>query len=69
VVREAPCFVRAFIRHRKAREAAILRRLGKGEADIPAIVRALYIGLDPRLTKRRDFPSSPISRTSRRAAW
>jgi glyoxylase-like metal-dependent hydrolase (beta-lactamase superfamily II) len=50
-VRAAPRFVQQYIRHRKAREAAILRRLGKGEADIPAIVRAIYIGLDPRLLK------------------
>jgi glyoxylase-like metal-dependent hydrolase (beta-lactamase superfamily II) len=50
-VREAPRFVRSYIRHRQAREASILRRLGKGEADIPAIVRASYIGLDPRLIK------------------
>ena len=50
-VREAPRFVQSYIRHRRAREASILRRLGKGEADIPAIVRAIYIGLDPRLTK------------------
>jgi glyoxylase-like metal-dependent hydrolase (beta-lactamase superfamily II) len=50
-VREAPRFVRTYIRHRQAREASILRRLGKGEADIPAIVRAIYIGLDARLIK------------------
>jgi glyoxylase-like metal-dependent hydrolase (beta-lactamase superfamily II) len=50
-VREAPRFVRYYIRHRQAREASILRRLAKGEADIPAIVRAVYIGLDSRLTK------------------
>src|SRR6516225_6150062 len=50
-VREAPRFVQSYIRHRQAREASILRRLGKGEADIPTIVRAIYIGLDPRLTK------------------
>jgi glyoxylase-like metal-dependent hydrolase (beta-lactamase superfamily II) len=50
-VREAPRFVRYYIRHRQAREASILRRLGKGEADIPAIVRAIYIGLDSRLIK------------------
>jgi glyoxylase-like metal-dependent hydrolase (beta-lactamase superfamily II) len=50
-VREAPRFVSAYILHRKAREAAILRHLAKGEADIPSIVRAIYIGLDPRLTK------------------
>ena len=50
-VRDAPRFVRAYIVHRRAREASILRRLGKGAADIPAIVRAVYIGLDPRLIR------------------
>ena len=48
-VRNAPRFVRHYIRHRKAREASILHRLGKGAADIPTLVRAIYIGLDPRL--------------------
>jgi glyoxylase-like metal-dependent hydrolase (beta-lactamase superfamily II) len=48
-VRDAPKFVGYFIRHRRAREEAILHRLAKGEADIPTIVRAVYIGLDPRL--------------------
>jgi hypothetical protein len=48
-VREAPRFVQGYIRHRQAREASILRRLGKGAADIPTLVRAIYIGLDPRL--------------------
>jgi glyoxylase-like metal-dependent hydrolase (beta-lactamase superfamily II) len=48
-VRDAPRYVQYLIRHRQAREASILRRLGKGEADIPTIVRAAYIGLDPRL--------------------
>ena len=38
------------IRHRQGREASILHRLGKGAADIPTMVRAVYIGLDPRLT-------------------
>jgi glyoxylase-like metal-dependent hydrolase (beta-lactamase superfamily II) len=47
---EAQRFVRFLIRHRQAREASILHRLAKGEADIPTIVRAIYIGLDPRLT-------------------
>ncbi|MEW6642089.1 MAG: MBL fold metallo-hydrolase [Pseudomonadota bacterium] len=47
---EAQRFVRFLIRHRKAREASILHRLGKGEADIPTLVRAIYIGIDPRLT-------------------
>ena len=42
-------FVKFLIRHRKAREASILHRLAKGEADIPTIVRASYIGIDPRL--------------------
>ncbi len=49
-VRDAPNFVTAYIRHRRAREASILHRLAKGAADIPTIVRAVYIGLDPRLT-------------------
>ena len=48
-VREAPRFVQHYIRHRRGREDAILHRLGKGEADIPSLVRAIYIGLDPRL--------------------
>jgi glyoxylase-like metal-dependent hydrolase (beta-lactamase superfamily II) len=51
LVREAPAFVQKYIKHREGREASILHRLGKGEADIPTIVRAVYIGLDPRLTK------------------
>jgi glyoxylase-like metal-dependent hydrolase (beta-lactamase superfamily II) len=48
-VHEAPRFVQYFIRHRQGREASILHRLGKGAADIPTIVKAVYIGLDPRL--------------------
>jgi glyoxylase-like metal-dependent hydrolase (beta-lactamase superfamily II) len=51
VVREAPSFVQHYIRHRQGRDASILHRLAKGEADIPTIVRAIYIGLDPRLLK------------------
>lgn len=46
---EGPRYVRFLIRHRQAREASILHRLAKGEADIPTMVRAIYIGLDPRL--------------------
>jgi glyoxylase-like metal-dependent hydrolase (beta-lactamase superfamily II) len=42
-------FVRAFIDHRKEREAAILRRLAAGDERIPAMVDAIYLGLDPRL--------------------
>jgi glyoxylase-like metal-dependent hydrolase (beta-lactamase superfamily II) len=49
-VRDAPRFVERYIAHREAREIAILRRLSRGAADIPEIVRAIYIGLDPRLT-------------------
>jgi glyoxylase-like metal-dependent hydrolase (beta-lactamase superfamily II) len=48
-VRDAPRFVRHLIRHREGREASILHRLGKGAADIPTLVKAVYIGLDPRL--------------------
>jgi glyoxylase-like metal-dependent hydrolase (beta-lactamase superfamily II) len=49
VIRDAPGFVQAYIRHRHGREASILHRLGKGAADIPTLVRAIYIGIDPRL--------------------
>jgi len=48
-VRDAPRFVQHYISHRQGREVSILRRLGKGAADIPTLVRAIYIGLDPRL--------------------
>ena len=48
-VQDAPRFVAQLIRHRQAREASILKRLAKGPADIPTLVRAIYIGLDPRL--------------------
>ena len=48
--RTRPRYVRFLIRHRQAREASILHRLAKGEADIPTMVRAIYIGIDPRLT-------------------
>src|SRR5277367_3273897 len=37
LVRDAPRFVESYIRHRQGREASILRRLGKGHADIPAL--------------------------------
>ena len=50
-VRDAPRFVQHYIRHRQAREASVVQRLAKGEADIPTLVRAIYIGLDPRLEK------------------
>lgn len=50
-VKDAPRFVGYYIRHRHGREQSILRQLAKGEADIPTLVRAIYIGLDPRLTQ------------------
>jgi hypothetical protein len=43
--------VTQYIEHREARENAILRKLSRGESDIPGIVQAIYIGLDPRLAK------------------
>jgi len=49
-IKDAGRFVNYYILHRKAREASILHRLAKGETDIPTIVRAIYIGIDPRLT-------------------
>jgi hypothetical protein len=41
--------VQYLIRHRLGREASIMHRLHKSAADIPTIVKAVYIGLDPRL--------------------
>jgi glyoxylase-like metal-dependent hydrolase (beta-lactamase superfamily II) len=41
--------VRALLNHRRMREAAILAALDKRDADIPALVAALYQGLDSRL--------------------
>ncbi|ABD89819.1 MBL fold metallo-hydrolase [Rhodopseudomonas palustris] len=49
-IAQGPRYVRFLIRHRQAREESILHRLHKGEADIPTLVRAVYIGIDPRLT-------------------
>ena len=48
-IRDARRFVRYYIDHRRGREASILHRLAKGAADIPTLVRAIYIGLDSRL--------------------
>jgi glyoxylase-like metal-dependent hydrolase (beta-lactamase superfamily II) len=50
-VKDAPRFTGFLIRHRQGREASILNRLSKGPADIPALVRGIYIGIDPRLLK------------------
>jgi glyoxylase-like metal-dependent hydrolase (beta-lactamase superfamily II) len=49
-VNDARRFVQRYIRHREVRETAVLRRLAEGAADIPTMVRAIYIGLDPRLS-------------------
>jgi glyoxylase-like metal-dependent hydrolase (beta-lactamase superfamily II) len=49
VIRNAPDYVAHFVRHRLGREASILHRLGEGDTDIPTLVRAIYVGLDPRL--------------------
>ena len=49
VVRDAPRFVGHYIRHREGREASLIYRLEKGATDIPSLVRAVYIGIDPRL--------------------
>ena len=49
LINDAPAFVAQYIAHRKGREDSILARLAKGEADIPTLVRAIYIGIDPRL--------------------
>ena len=48
-VRNAHAFVDRYIAHRDARETAILRSLERGESDIPSLVRAIYIGLNPKL--------------------
>jgi glyoxylase-like metal-dependent hydrolase (beta-lactamase superfamily II) len=49
IARDGHFLVERYIEHRAAREAAILRRLERGESDIPGLVQAIYIGLDPRL--------------------
>ncbi|MFM6854305.1 MAG: MBL fold metallo-hydrolase [Sphingopyxis sp.] len=41
--------VRGMLGHRKQREAQILRQLALGPHEIPAMVAAMYKGLDPRL--------------------
>ncbi|MCZ0733726.1 MBL fold metallo-hydrolase [Phreatobacter sp. AB_2022a] len=49
-VHEPQRFMRALAHHRLQREASIMRRIGAGDRAIPAIVAAIYEGLDPRLT-------------------
>ena len=49
--RDAHDLLERYIAHRGARETAILRKLERGESSVPALVQAIYIGLDPRLQK------------------
>jgi len=44
-------FVRSLIGHRKQREGQILRLLARGVGTLPAMVEAMYVGLDPRLQR------------------
>ena len=64
---DGPRFVRFLIRHRKAREASILHRLAKGETDIPTMVRAIYIGIDPQADDGRRLFRAGASGGPRRA--
>jgi glyoxylase-like metal-dependent hydrolase (beta-lactamase superfamily II) len=48
-VRDPQRLVRALGHHRRAREAAILDRVKAGDGTVPAIVAAIYRGLDPAL--------------------
>ncbi len=48
-LREPQRFVRALIAHRRQRETSILGQVRQGTSTIPAIVAAIYAGLDPRL--------------------
>ncbi|CEJ10009.1 Hydroxyacylglutathione hydrolase [bacterium YEK0313] len=49
-VHEPQRFMRALAHHRLQREASIMKRIAAGDRAIPAIVAAIYEGLDPRLT-------------------
>ncbi len=48
-MRDPRRFVRGLAAHRRQREAAIRARLAAGDADIRAIVGAVYQGLSPKL--------------------
>jgi glyoxylase-like metal-dependent hydrolase (beta-lactamase superfamily II) len=41
--------VRAYLAHRRMREAAILARLKAGDRTIAALVKSIYAGIDPKL--------------------
>ena len=53
-------FVQAFIAHRRERSAAIVQRIAEGDETIDAIVRSVYVGLDPRLFGAAGHRYSPI---------
>jgi glyoxylase-like metal-dependent hydrolase (beta-lactamase superfamily II) len=42
-------FVRSMIGHRRQRERQIVKLLGEGVGEVPALVARMYVGLDPRL--------------------
>jgi hydroxyacylglutathione hydrolase len=48
-VEDAHAYGTALVTHRRGREQAILARLAAGDERIPAIVAAVYAGLDPAL--------------------
>jgi glyoxylase-like metal-dependent hydrolase (beta-lactamase superfamily II) len=48
-IRDPKPHVAAYAAHRQEREDAILARLAAGDGTVEAIVRAVYLGLDPRL--------------------
>lgn len=48
-VRHPAAFMRGLKAHRKMRERAILDRIGKGDRNIPDLVKAIYRDTDPRL--------------------
>ncbi|WP_375463707.1 MBL fold metallo-hydrolase [uncultured Methylobacterium sp.] len=48
-VRDPRRYVRGLANHRRRRETSILARIAAGDTTIPAIVAAIYQGLDPRL--------------------
>jgi glyoxylase-like metal-dependent hydrolase (beta-lactamase superfamily II) len=50
IARNGHTLLERYIAHRGAREAAIVRRLERGESNIAGLVQGIYIGLDPRLT-------------------
>ncbi len=50
-IADGPSLARAQLGHRRQREAAILRRLGEGPAEVPALVEAIYKNLDRRLIR------------------